>query len=53
MKKILSTKNKSNISILKNRYYITLENVGKRTAGQCGPHQEQFFSAAHYQKGSL
>ena len=40
MKKNRSKKNKSNVSITKNPYYIALKNAGKRTAGNYGQRSE-------------
>jgi len=40
MNKIISIKNKSNVSTLKNSYYITLENAEKRTHGRKGDRGE-------------
>ena len=45
MKNNRPEKNKSNISIAKNRYCITLENAGKTTAGGSGPTVECYTSA--------
>ena len=48
MKKHTSVKNNSNVFIVKNRYCISFENAGKRTAGASGYFSEAIFSAKTY-----